>query len=190
MLNRLEGCYVILYFINKRKVELMKVLIVYSSLTGNTKKLATGVYDALKDDYEVSLANVKEKPSTEDFDIIMPAFWVDRGGADKQSQKFIKALRNKKIIYLGTLGAQPESEHGQKVCKNVPELLDSSNTHLGTFLANGLVDPKMIARIKFIPLPKTIKDKMYQSSITSRATNDTDVENCVAYVKNILGVGE
>lgn len=164
----------------------MKILIVYSSLTGNTEKLATGLYESLKNSYELSIANIKEKPDAEGFDIVMPAFWVDKGTADKLSKKFIKNLRNKKVIYLGTLGAQPESEHGQKVRKNVPELLDSSNTHLGTFLANGLVDSKLTARIKFLPLPKSIKDKMYESSITSRATNDTDVANCVDYVKNIL----
>ncbi len=164
----------------------MKILIAYSSNTGNTKKLATGLYEALKTNYDIDIADIKEKPSTEGFDLVMPAFWVDKGTTDNSSKKFIKTLRNKKIIYLGTLGAKPESEHGQKVRNNIPKLLDSSNELLGIFLANGLVNPKLTARIKFLPLPKGIKDKMYESSINSRATNDEDVSDCVEYVRNIL----
>lgn len=164
----------------------MKILIVYSSLTGNTKKLAMGLYEGLKDHYDISISNIKEKPDGQGFDLIIPAVWVDKGSADKLSKKLMKSLRGKKVICLGTLGAQPDSEHGQKVGENLPKLLEASNTHLGTFLANGLVDPKLTGRIKFLPLPKTIKDKMYESSITSRPTNDTDVANCVEYVENIL----
>lgn len=164
----------------------MKILIVYSSRTGNTKKLAGGLYDILKDSYDIILKNIKDKPDFENYDIIIPAFWVDKGTADGLSKKFIKHLKDKKIIYIGTIGANPDSEHGQKVTENLPKLLHTSNTHLGTFLANGLVDPKLTARIKFIPLPKKIKDQMYEASVNSRATNDEDIANCTEYVEGII----
>ena len=36
----------------------MKILIVYESMTGNTKDVAIAIYDALKFDYNVKVLNV------------------------------------------------------------------------------------------------------------------------------------
>ncbi len=164
----------------------MKTLIAYSSVTGNTKKLCEGVYNNLKEDLDITISTVKEMPSAEDFDTVIIGFWVDKGTANKEAKKVIKNIKNKKVILLGTLGAAPDSPHGQKVLKNVAELPDSSNEYLGAFICRGKVDEKLTNRIKFLPLPKKIKDQMYESSINSRETNEDDIANGTAFVKPLL----
>ncbi len=164
----------------------LKILITYSSKTGNTKRLAEGVYEGLKDKYDMTIVDMATKPSVEDFDLIMPAYWVDKGTANKISQKFIQKIENKKVLFLATLGADPEGEHGQKVRNRAPELLKPSNEYLGLFLARGKVDPKLTARIKFLPMPKKLKDQMYESSINSRETNETDIANGIEFVDGVL----
>ncbi len=166
----------------------MKILIAYSSLTGNTKFLCEGVYDGIKDKYDVEICTVKEakKMDLSSFDTMMVGYWVDKGTANKEAMKFIKTLANKRVVFLATLGAAPDSEHGQKVTSRMPELVDESSEFLGGFLARGKVDEKLIKRLKFLPLPKKIRDQMYDASIHSRPTNEEDVANAIAYVEGIL----
>ena len=38
----------------------MKALIIYSSKTGNTKKVAYGIYENLKDSYDLSIKDMDE----------------------------------------------------------------------------------------------------------------------------------
>ncbi len=162
----------------------MKILIVYSSKTGNTKKLCEGVYDGIKNDYDVDIVELGKDTLIEGYDLVIDGFWVDRGTANSKSKKFIKSIRNKNVLLLGTLGAAPDSEHGKKCVKKVAELVDDSNDYLGVFLARGKVDPKLTSRIKLLPLPKEIKDKMYEASINSRETNADDIANAISFVKS------
>ena len=53
----------------------MKLLVVYSSKTGNTKKVAMAIGETLG----VEPVAVTENPSPEDYDAIVAGFWVDKG---------------------------------------------------------------------------------------------------------------
>ncbi len=164
----------------------MKTLLAYSSRTGNTEKLCKGVYSALGEQFNIDIKKVSEVAGYDDYDVVMMGFWVDRGTANKEAKKQIEKLRNKRVVLLGTIGAAPDSEHGQKVYKNVAQLVDSSNQYLGAFLARGLVDPKLASKIKFLPLPSGIKKQMEEASAGSRATNEQDIADAVAFVKSVL----
>ncbi len=164
----------------------MKVLLAYSSRTGNTERLCKGVHQALGEQYDIALMKVSEVKNYDDYDVVMIGFWVDRGTANKEAKKQIEKLRDKRVILLGTIGAAPDSEHGQKVVKNVAQLVDASNQYLGVFLARGLVDPKLAGKIKFLPLPSGIKRQMEEASAGSRATNEQDIANAVEFVKPLL----
>ncbi len=161
----------------------MKILIAYSSLTGNTKTLCEGVYNKLKEHHNVELKTVKEVSNIDDYDMIMPGFWADKGTANKECRKFIEKIRNKKVLLLGTLGAAPESLHGDKVREKSSQLVDSTNEFLGVFIARGKVSEKLINRIKFLPLTKKIREEMYEASINSRETNEDDVNNALEFIR-------
>ncbi len=164
----------------------MKVLITYSSRTGNTKKVCDAAYDEIKGLAEVDYLTVKEVQSIEEYDVVVVGFWVDKGTANKEAKKFIEKIRGKKVALLGTLGAPPDSFHGDKCRKNVKELVDSSNEYLGVVLARGLVDPKLTKMIKFLPLNKEIREQMYQSSITSREPNEEELKAARDFIKSAL----
>lgn len=161
----------------------MKILIAYSSMTGNTKTLCEGVYNALKEHHDVVISDVKNAPDYKDFDFIIPGFWADRGTANKEARKFIEDIREKYVLLLGTLGADPSSEHGDHVRENTEALVDSSNKFLGVFIARGKVSEKLIKRLKFLPVPKHVREQMYEASINSRETNEEDVKNAIDFIK-------
>ncbi len=164
----------------------MKILITYSSRTGNTEKLCNGVYNNLKGQFDINIEPINKNIDYSNYDYVIVGFWVDKGTFDNKANKFISKIKNKNLILLGTLGAHPDSEHGHKVRNNVGNTVDESNSYLGVFLARGKVDPKLTKRIKLLPLPKKIKDQMYESSINSRETNQEDIDNATDFVKNII----
>ena len=82
-----------------------RTLVVYSSLTGNTKAVAEKIFDIIEGDKEIVSINNIKNVDTDNFQKIIIGFWVDKGTADKRTKDFIKTLSNKKIAFLGTLGA-------------------------------------------------------------------------------------
>ena len=119
----------------------MKSLVVYSSRTGNTKKVAEAVYKALPDPKEIK--RVEEAPPADGYDFIAMGFWIDRGTADDGAIKYMAEMKGKKVGLFGTLGAYPDSDHAKDCINNVKNLM-KENDILGTFLCQGKVDPALI----------------------------------------------
>lgn len=122
----------------------MKILIVYSSLTGNTKMVAEAIADEVGTE---ALFAVEENPDAAVYDLVAVGFWVDKGTADAKAASYLPSLRGKKIALFATLGADPHSEHAQKSLQNAASLLDASNELVGTFICQGKVDPALIERM-------------------------------------------
>lgn len=110
--------------------------IVYSSRTGNTKKLAATIHKVLTPDscfYYGTIDNVKDKLSN----IIYIGFWTERGNADSLTIEFLKKLKNKKIFLFGTAGYGGSEDYFRNIINNVKKNIDSSNTLIGTFMCQG-----------------------------------------------------
>lgn len=126
----------------------MKTLVVYSSLTGNTQKVAEAVAEALPG---CELHPVESAPAPDDFDMVAVGYWVDKGMPDARAQAYMRSVRNKKVALFGTLGAWPDSEHAKdcvsrsEAVVGAPEL---GNTVLGSFICQGRVDPKVVAAMQ------------------------------------------
>lgn len=161
----------------------MKGLIIYSSKTGNTKRMAEKIYEVLKKEYQITIKDIRDAPEVEKFDFILLGAWIDRGTLETKALKFLKTIKNKKIGLFATLGAMPDSEHGRKVIKNLEGLLRGKES-LGQYICPGLVDPKMIEKLKGIKgviVPKKIKEKMIDTSLASRKATEEELEAAADY---------
>ena len=119
----------------------MKTLVVYSSKTGNTQKVARAIYDALPEPKEIFSA--KEAPDPSEYDFLALGFWVDKGTANAGSARYMATVKGKKVGLFGTLGAYPDSDHA-KQCLEKAKALVQGNEILGEFLCQGKVDPTLI----------------------------------------------
>ena len=90
----------------------MKAAVVYSTLTGNTKKVAEAFCKGLGDGAE--LFDVNNAPDPAAYDLVAVGFWVDRGHPDQKSMDFMKKVTGKKVFSFFTLGAKPASAHAFK----------------------------------------------------------------------------
>ena len=86
----------------------MKTLIVYSTISGNTKAVCERIYKVLNTEKEIMNVKDSKNLKVDDYDNFIIGFWCDKGTMDKDSIDFLKTLSNKNVYFLGTLGARPE----------------------------------------------------------------------------------
>ena len=95
----------------------MKAMVVYSSRTGNTKKVANGIFAGIPGDYKdiQSLEEYERK----DADIFFVGFWTDKGTCDMTVIDFLSGLREKKVALFGTCGMGRDSAYMEMIEKHV-----------------------------------------------------------------------
>jgi len=115
----------------------MKILITYSSKTGNTRKIAEAVRKGVPaaDFYPVEAA-----PDPENYDLIFMGFWVDKGSADHKAGEYMSRIRNKKVAFFATLGAYPDSKHAAESLEKAETLIQESKV-IDRFICQGAIDP-------------------------------------------------
>ncbi|MDR2302936.1 MAG: flavodoxin family protein [Deltaproteobacteria bacterium] len=129
----------------------MKTLVVYSSLTGNTQKVAKAISEAIPGS---ELFPIDQAPSPSDYGLIMVGFWVNRGEPDQKTKAFLESLTGKTVAFFFTLGAYPDSDHADDVVKATQALIAKGrNQLLGSFRCQGKVDPALIERMKKVLPP-------------------------------------
>lgn len=109
--------------------------IIFSSRTGNTRKLADTIREALPD---ARCAYFGEAKSADpDAEMIYVGFWTDKGTADQACLELLGRLRNKKIFLFGTAGFGGSEAYYQKILANVRTAIDASNTVVGEYMCQG-----------------------------------------------------
>ena len=75
----------------------MKSLVLYSSQSGNTRKLADAVYEALPEVKEIyAIENTPD--SLTEFDLIAVGFWFQGGRPDRKTADFLPKLRDRNVF--------------------------------------------------------------------------------------------
>lgn len=64
----------------------MKLLITYSSKTGNTKRLAEGIYKNIQLE-NVDLKAISEVEDLNAYDTLLVGYWVDKGGPNDEAKR-------------------------------------------------------------------------------------------------------
>jgi len=128
----------------------MKSLIVYSSQTGNTRKLAEAVFEALPG--EKALYPVDEAPDPSEYDFIAIGFWLMGGKPDPKSGEYLGKVGEKPLFLFATHGAGVGSDHaihGMALAKS----LASESDIRGTYSCQGEVNPKILEKASKKPEP-------------------------------------
>ena len=68
----------------------MQTIVIYSSQTGNTRKLATQIFAAIPGDSK-DLKNIDEYRE-KDAELYFVGFWVDRGDCDEKTVELLKSF--------------------------------------------------------------------------------------------------
>lgn len=124
----------------------MKSLIVYSSQTGNTKKLADTIYDALDGEKEIFAIN--EAPSGDGYDLIAVGFWFQAGKPDPKTLEYLPGIpKGSRLFLFATHGAAADSDHVKNALEHAISLTDEVLI-AGSFTCQGVVNPKVLEKVK------------------------------------------
>ncbi len=126
----------------------MNIAVIYSSKTGNTRKVAEAIHSSLPDG--AILHDVTNAPTPTDYDLIFMGFWVDKGTANLEAQEYMKQLNGQRVALFATLGAYPDSDHAKQCLTNAADLVPTC-TVVDTFICQGAIDPKLIEWMKTLP---------------------------------------
>ena len=125
----------------------MKVQIVYSSLSGCTRRLAEGIFDALTVDAK-ELYDLAAGTPELDGDAVLLGYWVDKGGPDAAMKAFMETIENKNVGVFCTLAYWADSAHAHNALAAGVALVKEKNRVLGGYVCNGAMSQAMIDRFR------------------------------------------
>ncbi|MFZ7128079.1 MAG: flavodoxin family protein [Desulfobacterales bacterium] len=159
----------------------MKALVVYSSQTGNTRKLAEALYSAM--DCEKAIRPVEEAPDPSGFDFVAVGFWLKAGMPDAKSAAYLERLGEVDLFLFATHGAAADSEHAKAGIAAARELASKARLR-GTFNCQGIVAPHVLEKAsKKEQPPVWLKD----APSASRHPDERDVHGLLeAFRKSAL----
>lgn len=167
----------------------MKALVVYSSLTGNTRKVAEAVAAVLPGCRPVPVAEAPE--NVEQYDLVAVGYWVDKGMPDKRTLAWLEGVKHARLAFFGTLGAWPDSDHARE-CMARGEAAAREpargNTVLGSWLCQGKIDPRVLevmARVAADVHPMT-PERMARIEEAAKHPDDDDCRRAQEFFRTVL----
>lgn len=157
----------------------MYIPIYYSSITGNTKKLADHIKKELTaDGHEVQLfdSSLSGEGPPREAEVILVAFWCRRSGMDDFSRRTVSRFRGKKILALGTIGGNVSGPYGDRVRENVRAFIGKENICLGVCICQGAVNLKRVQGRRLLPKEDShyLSDEKYARFLETQGHPDED----------------
>ncbi|MCB2188579.1 MAG: flavodoxin family protein [Deltaproteobacteria bacterium] len=126
----------------------MKILVVYSSQTGNTEALARAVFEALPE--AKTIATLEEAPDPAGYDLVAMGFWLRGGKPEPQSAEYLARLGAVNLFLFCTHGAPLGSDHVAGALAAAGEMASQAKV-VGSVTSQGTVDPKILEMVRARP---------------------------------------
>ena len=167
----------------------MKSIVIYSSLTGNTKQVAEAIASVLPAD--TPCVSMSELPSDiASYNLVFAGFWVDKGTANKEARDVLGTLHNSHIALFATAGVPPQMEHAKQSIVNAAACLPEGVVPVDTFICQGKVDPKVIQMMyKMFPKGHSHGQSADRDARHKQAAvhpNEDDCKAAMEFAKHVL----
>lgn len=161
----------------------MKSLVVYSSQTGNTRRLAQAVFDVFPGEKE--LCSVDEAPDPSAYDWVAVGFWFKSGKPDPLAADYLAKIGKQSLFLFATHGAATGSKHAVQGMEFAKSLASESDVQ-GTYSCQGEVDPRIVekARSKKPEPPVWVAD----APAAKGHPNDVDIQSLQQKVLELFAV--
>lgn len=156
----------------------MKSMVVYSSKTGNTRKIGESIFEILPE--PKAIYAVEQAPPPFGYDFIAIGCWADKGMPDSAAAAYMQNIQNTNVGIFITLGAYPDSEHAQQVMCKAKALLKNNNIVVD-YMCQGKVAAELIQWMEKITI--THPDHVHAMNEERRARlaeaqKHPDVKDC------------
>jgi len=158
-----------------------KILVAYFSLTGNTKKVAEAIFDALGGDKTIK--SVDEAQNLDEYEPMFIGFPVHSHSVPFKTEELIKRIPSgKRIALFSTHGSLTGSRLSREALEHA-SILASSSKILGTFTCRGKVSLQALEM-----LSKSPEHKAWVEMAASAQTHpdENDLEDARSFAKWIM----
>ncbi len=166
----------------------MDYMVLYSSKTGNTKKVATEIFSALPG-MSKDMQNIEEYRG-KDADVFFVGFWVDRGTCSLPVIDILSELHGKKIALFGTCGMGKGTAYYRTIEQKVTVWLPDDCEYLGMFLCQGKMPMKVREKYEISredPREEALRKEMLKNFDEALFhPNDDDLSDARAFVEQML----
>ena len=162
-----------------------KWLVVYSSVTGNTKMVAEAIAKAAGGDL-FSVQEVQEDLSA--YEVVAVGYWLRLGGPDPLMMKFLPKVHDKQVAFFETHGTMPGSEHAVTAFARAAYLLGTGCNILGTFGCQGKINPVLLEKRKQAAPddPHGGAESLERWRMAASHPDHEDLMGAAAFVENLL----
>lgn len=159
----------------------MKALVVYHSETGNTKKVADAIYDAISGEKE--LRDIGSVTDFNGYDVVFLGFPVQSGKPSKKAIDLLESnIPEAKLALFCTQGALKDSNFALDALANAKKLCGTANV-LGAFNCQGEVAAKILEAVSQKPeLQSWLKDARESGG----HPDPSDLEQAGHFAKDIV----
>ncbi|MBT4513135.1 MAG: flavodoxin [Chloroflexi bacterium] len=130
----------------------MKVLIAYMSQSGNTKKVAEAMFDAIQVEKEIK--ELSEIESVDGYDLLFVGFPIQAFGPAEKAKQFMAKYINGKNVALFTTHASPEDSEDLPPWLEACRKAAADAEIVGFFNCQGELSPDIMEMLKSSDHPK------------------------------------
>lgn len=163
----------------------MTYSIVYSSQTGNTKRLADTIRAALPPEEGSYFGEPDAAALTTER--IYVGFWTNRGTCDSATADFLETVRDGEVFLFGTAGFGGAPAYFEEILQNVSKHLHAGVRVAGTYMCQGRMPPAVRQRYEKLlegpnPAPN-LREMIENFDEALSHPNDADLERLKAAVQ-------
>jgi flavodoxin len=169
----------------------MKAIVIYSSKTGNTKKVAEAIQGALPTGTPIQ--SVADIGDVLEYDLVFMGYWVDRGTADEAAREIMAKIGGKPVALFATLGAYPDSDHARQSLERGASCLGPDCVIVDTFICQGAVAQDLQERMKQFPAdhPHAVTpERLKRWADASTHPDDEDCANAARFAQESFAKGK
>lgn len=160
----------------------MKILVAYFTKTGNTRKVAEAIHDAVKQE-KPDLLPVKDVQDPGTYDLIICGFPVQAHSVPVPVQEFLKNLKNgQKLAIFSTHGSRTEGQLPKEAIKHAVGLARNVEI-LGSFTCRGEVEEEIIEAL----MAKSEHRAWAMEAASAKSHPDeADLEDARVFARNMV----
>lgn len=167
----------------------MNIAVVYSSVTGNTEKVAEAIKNAVAASGE-NVTYFGKPQSGIEADVYFIGSWTDKGTCSAETAEMLKETNGKKIAYFGTAGFGGEQSYFDALSSRALSLLPEGNEVLGSYFCQGKMPMSVRERyVKMItahPDDKKLQVSLDNFDAALTHPDEEDLKKAAEWAKNIL----
>ena len=160
------------------------ILVAYYSLTGNTKKVAEAIHEALPQ--PKTIKPISEVQSLGEYDLVFVGFPVQSHSVPYKAEKFLQSIpKGKKIALFSTHGSVTGSRLSREAIEHAV-VVSSQAKLISTFSCRGKVSPQALEVLSHSPEHEAWVD---MAASASTHPNEHDLEEARAFARWVLTLG-